>query len=160
MKWELGVLTSSATLASHRNTAGIAAIHPIRKGLSSSAGNLYVCDRGNGWAVGRFLTPTRSQCPKLVSSIEATSVPQLLGDVALAVGNEGFDFIKMDIEGGEQAVFSVPDLSWLSTPKFISLELHERYAPGCEELVASKMDGVALHKVVTAGEYVVYRAKL
>ena len=147
-------------LPTHRNTAGIAAIHPIHKGLSGTAGTFYVCDRGNGWAVGRFLTPDMSQCPKLVSSIEVTSVPQLVSDAALAVGSDGFDLIKMDIEGGEQAVFSAPDLSWLRSPKFMSLELHERYAPGCEKLVAAKLNAVAMHKLVTDGEYVVYRASI
>ena len=44
------------------------------------------------------------------------------------MGWEAIDLVKLDIEGGEQALFEA-NLEWMECTRFIVLEFHERMVP-------------------------------
>lgn len=55
---------------------------------------------------------------------ETTTVPEILMEYGIGV----IDFLKMDIEGGEKAVFEgSSDLSWLKKVKVIAIEIHDEF---------------------------------
>jgi FkbM family methyltransferase len=47
------------------------------------------------------------------------------------------DLAKIDIEGAEMEVFE--DRDWLSATKCLMIELHDRFRPGCSEMVEAAM---------------------
>ena len=59
-----------------------------------------------------------------VADVETLSI----GGVQKAMGWERIDLVKLDIEGGEQALFEA-NLEWMECTRFIVLEFHERMVP-------------------------------
>lgn len=49
------------------------------------------------------------------------------------------DLVKMDIEGAEKEVFKSTE--WLESVKCLMIELHDRFVPGCSEIVNRAMLG-------------------
>jgi hypothetical protein len=48
-------------------------------------------------------------------------------------GVSKIDLLKIDIEGAEKELFSVPCDSWLTRMRIMVIELHDHMIPGCEQ---------------------------
>ena len=87
-------------------------------------------------------------------SVGAPTVPTVTMP-ALLERHGAIDILKLDIEGAEGELFR-GDTGWLAHTRMVVLELHERYAPGCTELVRSVMQARRFEQVAGRGENVVY----
>jgi FkbM family methyltransferase len=59
----------------------------------------------------------------------AITVPTLMRKFSL----ETIDVLKIDVEGAEREIFATCD--WMEKVKFLAIELHDRFWPGCTESV-------------------------
>ena len=82
--------------------------------------------------------------------VEAITVADILKETG------HIDILKLDIEGAEKELFS-GDSSWLDQVKMVILELHEKYAPGCTELVHNVLTKHGFKKSLDKGENVIYQ---
>lgn len=64
------------------------------------------------------------------------------------------DLLKIDIEGGEVAMFDTQD-SWLSRVNVFVIEFHEYLKEGATQVILSKIFSTAQYRVQTLGEYMV-----
>jgi hypothetical protein len=48
-------------------------------------------------------------------------------------GLETIDVLKIDVEGAEREIFAACD--WMDKVRFLAIELHDRFWPGCSALV-------------------------
>ena len=65
-----------------------------------------------------------------------------LNSLAIEAGVEGFEFVKLDIEGAEKAVLRDP--RWLLHCQVLVAELHDRFVAGCSKqfyLAVEQFDG-------------------
>lgn len=109
----------------------------LRAGVWSKAGHLTVDNRTLGdWGI-------------MMREVAETDAPPLriachsVGDLIERAGfSGGVDFLKIDIEGSEKALFDDPNAhEWVDRCKVISCELHDRMVPGCTESYRSLMAG-------------------
>ncbi|MCB1283353.1 MAG: FkbM family methyltransferase [Microthrixaceae bacterium] len=63
------------------------------------------------------------------TEIAAVTVEELIADH----GIDEIGILKVDIEGGEHAVFGSAD-GWIDRVETIAIELHDRFQPGCTEV--------------------------
>jgi FkbM family methyltransferase len=69
--------------------------------------------------------------------VQGLPLPALLkAALGQSAGGTRIDLLKIDIEGAEMDLFSLP-VPWLDQVDVLVIELHERYRPGCEEAVRS-----------------------
>jgi FkbM family methyltransferase len=68
-------------------------------------------------------------------SVSAITVPDLLR----RLNADHIDLLKIDIEGSELQLFSRGADEWLSQVKFIAIELHDRFVPGCSSAFYSAL---------------------
>lgn len=61
-------------------------------------------------------------------------------DAMYELDTDYIDILKMDIEGSEKEVFQDCS-SWIDRVKFIILELHDRYYPGCTQAMENAIKG-------------------
>jgi FkbM family methyltransferase len=112
-----------------RNTAKYSAIVPIQAALWSGDGHVSLDERdhngrpGGAWSF--FVSESKGK------SVRAITVQTLMIENGLSV----IDILKMDIEGAEKEVFEKCD--WLSTVRVLAIELHDRFKPGCSDVVTS-----------------------
>lgn len=59
----------------------------------------------------------------------AITVPTLMREFSL----ETIDVLKIDVEGAEREIFATCD--WMENVKFLAIELHDRFWPGCSASV-------------------------
>ena len=84
--------------------------------------------------------------------VQAYSVSDLLR----MIGWTGIDYVKCDIEGAEAEVFSDPRCAeWVSEAMCVSVELHDRFKPGCTETVEAAFPPSTFDRR-QSGEYVVF----
>ncbi len=101
-------------------------IRPLRGGLWGRRARLDLADAAAGeWGrVFAELPPSSNRSAN--GGAEAYSVA---GVAALFAGVPAFDFVKIDIEGAEGAVFAPEaDFSWLDAAQVVSLEAHDWFA--------------------------------
>lgn len=112
-----------------RNTARFANVHLLQAALWSESGMVSLMDPGDGaWGI-RLTESARAGASETAPSgkaVRAVTVP----DVMQAHGLGRIDLLKVDIEGSEMEVFSHAD-PWISSVQAISVELHDRFKPGC-----------------------------
>jgi FkbM family methyltransferase len=65
------------------------------------------------------------------------------------------DLLKMDIEGGEQAVFA-DCTDWIDRVDAIIVEVHDRFVPGCSETFDRATTDFAVRDVGPEGSFRVY----
>lgn len=65
------------------------------------------------------------------------------------------DLLKMDIEGGEQAVFAAC-ADWIDRVEAIIVEVHDRFVPGCSEAFDRATTEFAVRDVGPEGSFRVY----
>jgi len=111
-----------------RNVAGWANIVPINAALHAKEGLSFdLVDRGTG-AWGFSIATGDSGKPVLESVSTVT-----LGEIMRRFPGMPIGIVKMDIEGGEHALFSTHDDA-LEAVDAVFVELHDRIVPGCTEL--------------------------
>lgn len=79
--------------------------------------------------------------------ISAVTIPSLMQNFSI----EHIDLLKIDIEGSEKEVFEVCD--WQDRVASIVIELHDRFRPGCSEVVNRALQGFSQ---TSAGELTCY----
>jgi FkbM family methyltransferase len=117
------------TLLQH-NTRAFPQITPIQAAVWDETKQLSVVDAGErewGFQTVDTTTPTRSR-----SVVPALAIETLLETYRI----EQVDILKVDIEGAERQVFAHVD-GWIDRVGSIVIELHDRFAPGCGEVVRS-----------------------
>ena len=84
--------------------------------------------------------------------IRAYSVGELLKKIGWAT----VDYVKCDIEGAEAEVFSEPHCAeWVAGTGCISVEMHDRFRPGCTEIVEAALSAADFDRC-QSGEYSVF----
>jgi FkbM family methyltransferase len=108
------------------NTAHFSNVSCIRAALWSHTGTVDLVDPGDGsWAFRVEEAPTDAPSTNLVQAITVDSLVERY-DI------ERVDVLKVDIEGGERAVFE-DAAPWIDRVDTIAIELHDRFQPGCSE---------------------------
>ena len=111
-----------------RNVAGWPNIVPINAALHSTEGMSFdLVDRGTGaWG---FSIATGDAGKPVLESVSTVT----LGELKRRFPGMPIGIVKMDIEGGEHALFSSHDDA-LEQVDALFVELHDRIVPGCTEL--------------------------
>jgi FkbM family methyltransferase len=126
------------------NVAAIARISVVEGALWSGPGELSIANPGaQSWSF-RVTQPNVGE-----PTVPTVTIPALLERLG------AIDILKLDIEGAEGELFH-GDTTWLAHTRMVILELHERYAPGCTELVHSVMQARSFDQVSGRGENVVF----
>ncbi len=100
-----------------------------------------------------------------VSANGATGMPSVNGvtiDDILARWSEGapVDLLKIDIEGAEKELFSVPCDSWLGRTRLMVIELHDWMIPGCEPALERATRGYRFLTMVKGEDTILVRNDL
>jgi len=85
-------------------------------------------------------------------SEQVTAVP--LQDLFTELEWPRIDLLKIDIEGGESALFDTED-SWLSRVNVFVIEFHEYLKEGATQAILTKIFSTGQYRVWTQGEYMV-----
>jgi FkbM family methyltransferase len=118
------------------NVAPYPNILPINKALAPAEGNLTLKNRGTGpWGFTLVDKPADHEASR-IEEVQCTT----LDDIMRAQGVDGIGILKLDIEGGEHALFSA-GAEWVERTDAICIELHDRIAPGCSELYERAVTG-------------------
>ena len=111
-----------------KNTHGVAGIRLLKGALwSGSSSCVFQADPSQPWASRVVTEPSEQGRP--VRSIALREVEGILG--------KPLEFIKMDIEGAEEAAFREVSDRLAETLKAMVIEFHERFFPGSSEPVIS-----------------------
>ena len=109
--------------AFRKNTSHLADVILSQKALHhTDRKHLQLTDEGYG--TNGFMTRDEKASDNTVADVETLSI----GGIQKAMGWEAIDVVKLDIEGGEHALFQT-NLEWMESTRFIVLEFHERMVP-------------------------------
>jgi FkbM family methyltransferase len=110
------------------NLQGFQGIQPLRGALTAESGRVFVYDTGGGncaFRTTRDLETAKAETRGPTQEIRAYSVPELVA----AAGRNCEPFIlKIDIEGGEEDLFS-KNVEWVNDFPVIIIELHDWLLP-------------------------------
>lgn len=104
---------------------GFSNIHPLHRGVGGQDGWLMPENPGNGPAWGRRFTFLAEHKPNAVPCSRIDSIMEHFHW-------KHIDILKMDIEGGEDLVFSGRDISFLQYTRMLMVEVH---SPATKELI-------------------------
>ena len=126
------------------NTVSYKDIIPLHKALWWEKAELEIQDPELGnW--GFRVNEDPAEVANLVQSLSVS-------DILHEFNRNSIDLLKMDIEGAELEVFSRNSESWIDRVKFIAVESHERFKPGCLKAIRDAITGRGFSKR-TQGEY-------
>jgi FkbM family methyltransferase len=118
-----------------RNCAGLENVTLIEGALWPTPGTLIIEDEdAEKW--GMSVTEASSM-PGRAGSISAITIPEILKRFAISE----IDLLKLDIEGSERDLFLGSPQDWLGRVAMISIELHDRYRPGCTQALYAALSG-------------------
>jgi FkbM family methyltransferase len=106
--------------------ASITAINAALVGPGIASVKLFNRRRQDGFTTVEH--PADNPAPELLGEVRAIS----LGEIRALFPDKELRLLKLDIEGGEKALFEQPE-SGLAEIEFIFVELHDRILPGCEQ---------------------------
>jgi FkbM family methyltransferase len=118
-------------------------ITPIHAALWGSEGYISIADPLPG-AFGSWGFTVSSK----PGDVRAITIWSLIRDF----GIDHIDLLKIDIEGAEKEVFEACD--WQDRLDSIVIELHDRYTPGCSEVVNGALQGFSQS---TSGDLTCFR---
>ena len=125
------------------NTSSYPNVRCVQAALWTHRGRVDLVDPGQGsWA---FRVSEESAQPSSSTSVAATTIGDLLHDYEI----DRISILKVDIEGGEKAVFD-DSSDWIERVDAIAIELHDRFQPGCSEVFDRATRGFSLRD--TRGE--------
>jgi FkbM family methyltransferase len=114
-----------------RNVSKLSNIQAINAALWSEPGSLVLTDPGRDyWGLmveesDNCNSPTKAN-PLVSATVDAITVSDLINNY----GVDRVNLLKLDIEGSEKEVLSNAR-SWIDRVDAISIELHDRFKPGC-----------------------------
>jgi FkbM family methyltransferase len=101
----------------------------LNKALAPEAGITTLKSRGTGqWGFTIVPRPADNPASVAMEEVECVTIEMLLKDF----GVSGIGVLKLDIEGGECALFSA-DTGWIANTEAICIELHDRIVAGCSQ---------------------------
>jgi len=109
-----------------KNVEKIPAIRPLHAAVFHRTGQVMVTnptDKPWGYQVGNL----DKNHPGAGSMIRAMTMNELIQ----LSGFPRVDILKLDIEGAEKEIFEADAKSWLSMVRVMTVELHDRFKPGC-----------------------------
>lgn len=122
-------------------------VQPIHRGLWSKSSRLRISNPGDeSWS----FQPVEADGDD--GAVMALSLP----DVLRTFGFPRIDILKIDIEGGEYEVFREGVDEWIDRVGVILVEAHDRFRPGCTEVIRQALAGHRFEES-TWSEYLVYR---
>jgi FkbM family methyltransferase len=117
-----------------RNVSSFKNIQAINGALWNESGLLVVTDPGRGsWGLTvKAPDDSGTNNPSIVGELpDRSAVPAFtVSDIMRDYEVDRLDLLKLDIEGSEKEVLSSSD-SWINRVSAISVELHDRFKPGC-----------------------------
>jgi FkbM family methyltransferase len=120
-----------------RNVRSYPNVVPMHAGLWSHATSVAVANPDSReWAFRATERPSIAE-PSAERSVPAFSV----ADLMRRFNARQVDVLKVDIEGGELEVFGPEAEQWVDRVALIAVELHDRLVPGCERVVADRLQG-------------------
>lgn len=72
-------------------------------------------------------------------------------------GGAPIDLLKIDIEGAEKELFSVPCDSWLARTRIMVIELHDHMIPGCEQALERATRNFRFLKMIKGEDTILVR---
>jgi len=118
-------------VARHKN------IVALNKALAPEPGVLTLRNRGTGqWGFTLVPSPKDNPSSEVVEQVECVTIGMLLDQFAA----NGIGVLKLDIEGGERALFSA-DTGWIANTEAICIELHDRIVDGCTDMFQQVTEG-------------------
>jgi FkbM family methyltransferase len=126
-----------------KNVQTYSNITPIHAALWGSEGYISIADPLPG-AFGSWGFTVSSK----PGDVRAITISSLIRDF----GIDHIDLLKIDIEGAEKEVFEACD--WQDRLDSIVIELHDRYTPGCSEVVNGALQGFSQS---TSGDLTCFR---
>ena len=109
-----------------RNTSAFANVRCVPAALWSTEGEVDLADPGEGSWGFRVGGQPSTDCP--LTTVNSVTIDGLIE----RFGMDRISLLKVNIAGGERAVFTNPD-GWIERVDAIAIELHEHLAPGCLE---------------------------
>jgi FkbM family methyltransferase len=101
----------------------------LNKALASEPGVMTLRNRGTGqWGFTIVPSPKDNPASEAIEQVECVTVEMLMREF----GASGIGVLKLDIEGGERALFSA-DTEWIAKTEAICIELHDRIVDGCSD---------------------------
>jgi FkbM family methyltransferase len=79
------------------------------------------------------------------TGVRAVTVPAILQEFEIAT----IDILKVDIEGAELELFSA-NCEWLKHVRYVMIETHDRFRPGCAQTVHSALGAPQIEKGETS----------
>lgn len=118
------------------NVADEPRIHPVRAAVASAgAPRQRVTTVNDGWGGASLRTKpiddgnSGAEGADFAGVVDSIDVATLLDQF----GVERLDLMKVDVEGAERDIFGSSE-PWIHRVDAIVVELHDRFAPGCEEI--------------------------
>jgi FkbM family methyltransferase len=140
---------SSLFFAKRFPKARIHAIEPEESNFSLLQSNCegienIVAHRAALWPYSTQLLVSDTKAEKWAFSFEERcgmgNIPAItIADIVKQEGTDIIDILKLDIEGGEKALFSNGVAEWLPMVKIIIIELHDRFVSGCSKAFYSSI---------------------
>ncbi|RPF70546.1 FkbM family methyltransferase [Aurantiacibacter spongiae] len=120
-----------------RNCAPYANIEVVNAALAPVAGELTLNDRDKGqWGFTLVAESADRGKTRPIEQVQAVTVE----DILARYDAQGLDLVKLDIEGGENALLQGRP-EWVARADVIVTELHDRIVPGTSEVYADAMTG-------------------
>jgi FkbM family methyltransferase len=112
------------------NTAHLPNVRALNFALDGSRGERMLHERATGeWGHTLIAQPADCLTPSDLAPVATLRVD----DVLKQSGRTWIELLKLDIEGGEYAVFSA-ETGWLASTRVVIAELHDRIVPGCSDV--------------------------
>ena len=133
-----------------RNVENLSTIRPLHAAVFHHSGQVVVTNPGEQpWG---FIVGNPDQAPPDSSSmIRAMTI----GELIQLSGFPRIDILKLDIEGAEREIFETDALSWLPLVRVMTIELHDRFKPGCTQSFENAISGTT-HKLIRTLNNVVW----
>lgn len=120
-----------------RNTLSYSNVIAINKALAPVAGSQPLRNRNTGqWGYTIVATPEDARQAEVLEAVDCISIESLLSEF----GFDGIGILKLDIEGGEYALFNSAS-EWLPRVQALCIELHDRIVPNCSEVYSRAVEG-------------------
>ncbi|MGI6854034.1 FkbM family methyltransferase [Mesorhizobium sp. 1B3] len=112
-----------------QNVSNYKNIVPMNKALAPEPGVTTLNNRGTGqWGFTIVSRPEDNPASEAMEQVECVTIGMLMAQF----GASGIGVLKLDIEGGERALFST-DTGWIAKTEAICIELHDRIVHGCSD---------------------------